>query len=76
MFCYCFIFLSNDSFFLSNDRDLETRNNGGDEVEAEVSLRQCPSGVHVSDVVLIQKCACLISEDEHEKYEACLNSAR
>jgi len=69
------------SFHIRNESpspeiDLKTTNSGGDEVEAEVSVRQCPLGVHVSDLVLIQKCACVTSKEEHEQYEACLNSAR
>lgn len=74
MFCLCLIFIILSQFFLSSESDLKT---SGDDVDpSEVPLRQCPSGIHDSDVVLIHKCACVISEDEHEQYEACLNNAR
>jgi len=66
--------IDNDSPSPEIESDLKT---SGDDVDpSEVPLRQCPSGIHDSDVVLIHKCACVISEDEQEQYEACLNNAR
>lgn len=46
------------------------------DVKTTNSRRECPTGVHVSDVVLIHKCACVTSKEELDQYEACLNSAR
>ena len=41
-----------------------------------LSLARCPTGVHSSQAVSIQRCACVVDNDEKSRYDALVSRAR
>lgn len=69
-----FHFSCSFSFFSRLEESSQLSDDSTSNAQPEADL--CPTGEHVSDNVKIQRCACLVSSEEQETYDAYINGGR